>query len=493
MKKLFVSVFSLVLTVLLVVGCGASKNTHKVTFYDSDGKTVIKTLEVEEGKKAEHFVPEKYGHSFVNWFGTPSLEHKFDFNKEITEDTSVFAGFVQYTEDTREFAIVGSGKSPVLISSNWGKVIKDEHKMTKSKDAEVNIYTITLDLVEGDEFQFAINTSWNNQRGFGYLETIEADGKEYFVNSGSLGDTSSKRSNIKVAVSGNYTFTLTTYPSADVYEEDNASYTEENKEAFNTNPFDTITWTYNGEGSGESAAETTYYIKGAEITGWADKYTEKTAFVNENGKHTLVIPLKKGDEFMFTSLVKVGDSSSAGTEYIRHSNIKADDSKSLGFVEGTDRKNLIAKENGTYTFTYDPETTVLTVNCDTSKFIEEHDYYLKGSFGGTNWETELKEEYQLKETEKGSGIYVLDSVTLAAGDELGVQSMILNAAKDGLAVDKARVLFMEYSYLAPAGEGNSNGDFAGKNGDSGNIVASKGGSYKVTFNAYTSEIIFEGK
>ncbi len=43
-----------------------------------------------------------------------------------------------------------------------------------------------MNLEEGDEFQFAINSSWENQRGFGYLETIEKDGVTYFENSGVL-------------------------------------------------------------------------------------------------------------------------------------------------------------------------------------------------------------------------------------------------------------------------------------------------------------------
>ena len=49
-----------------------------------------------------------------------------------------------------------------------------------------------------------------------------------------------------MAVSGNYTFTLTTYPGEDVYDTEDSYYTEETKENFNMNPYDTITWTYNG-------------------------------------------------------------------------------------------------------------------------------------------------------------------------------------------------------------------------------------------------------
>lgn len=205
---------------------GEAETVHTVTFYDSDGSTVLSTEEVADGTCAKEYTPEKDGYIFVGWFATPQMSHRFDYTMEITDDTSVFAGFVSYVEDEREFAIVGSGTSPVLLESNWGKVIGDAQKMTKEENDEANIYTITVDLNAGDEFQFAINTEWNHQRGYGYLQTLSQDGVEYFKNSGGLGETSTKRSNIKCAVSGNYTFTLTTYPGEDVYETDNPNYKE---------------------------------------------------------------------------------------------------------------------------------------------------------------------------------------------------------------------------------------------------------------------------
>lgn len=340
----------------------SKEDTFTVTFYDSDGKTELKTEEVKSGDCVEEYEPEKEG--FVGWFATPQMSHRFDFSTPITEDTSVFGGFVTYVEDTREYAIVGSGSSPVLMESNWGKVIGDAQKMTKEDNSEANIYTITLDLNEGDEFQFAINTSWHNQRGYGYLDSISKDGKDYFANSGTLGDASSKRANIKCAIAGNYTFTLTTYPGEDQYETDSSNYTEDNKEAFNINNYDVITWTYNGESTaGNENMQTDYYIKGAKITGWEDVYSDETKFVEENGIYTLTVDLEEGDEFMFTSLVTSGETSGVGTEYIRYTNIALDDSESQSYVTGMDNANLVANQAGTYTFTYDPATKVLTVSC----------------------------------------------------------------------------------------------------------------------------------
>lgn len=332
--------------------------TFKVTFYDVDGTTVLSEEEVTGGDTATEYVPEKENQVFMGWFATPSLGHAFDFSQPITADTEVFAGFMENLEDTRTFAVLGSGKSPLLAVSSWGSVINEEHYMTKAEGE--NIYTITLDLCEGDEFQFAIDSSWHDQRGGGYMESLEADGIACFSVSGGLSDNTGK-ANIKCVRDGNYTFTLTTYPGADVYDTAAATYTEETKENYNSNPYDTITFTYNGEIQAEVAeTTTTYYIKGAVITGWQDDYDEKYAFKEENGVHTLVIDLEEGDEFLMTTLVTTADgSSSVGNEYVRYSNIA--DEASLSFVDGTESYNMIAKQAGTYTFTYMPDTGELTI------------------------------------------------------------------------------------------------------------------------------------
>lgn len=386
-SKLVALVTVLTVSAMLFVGCGSNAEqtvetvaedttvteaaadeettpeSFTVTFYDSDATTVLQQETVNAGETVKEFTPEKEGYVFAGWFGTPQMSHVFDFSSEITKDTDIFAGFVSYVEDTRTWYIVGSGTSPILMESNWGKVTGDAQLLTKEENEQANVYTITLDLNKGDEFQFAINSSWNHQRGYGYLDTISKDGEDYFANSGSLGEASSKRSNMKCAVAGNYTFTLTTYPGEDTYETENANYSEDNKEAFNINPYDKITWTYNGESKDATEDMTTdYYIKGAIITGWKDVYTDETKFVEKDGIYTLTIDLEEGDEFMFTSMVTVGETSSVGTEYIRYTNIASDDTESLSYVTGTSNANLIAGKAGSYTFTYDPSTTVLTVS-----------------------------------------------------------------------------------------------------------------------------------
>ena len=455
---------------------GSVKNEVTVTFYDADGTTVLNTETIESGSLVKDYTPLKDGYEFVGWFATPQMSHAFDFTTAITKDTKVFGGFVKYQADTREYAVVGSGKSPLLITSSWGEVINSEHKLTKSADK--NEYTITLDLLEGDEFQFVINTSWENQRGYGYLTTINQDGVEYFVNSGAYGDSTVKRSNIKVGVTGNYTFVLTTHPAEDTYESDNANYTEESKEKFNVNPYDTITWTYNGDVK-EAAIDIimNYYIKGSGITNWKDVYTDKTGMKEENGVHTLVIALKQGEEFLFTSMVTANGATTVGSEYLRFSNL---DEKSQALFDKTDSYNMVAKENGLYTLTYDPVTKLLSATCDTSQFLPKYDYFMKGSFNNTSWGTEGNPDYQLVETEEGSNLYVLKEFTVVAGDEFGMQSM--NGSE--------RVLFYNYNYLTAAEETNANADFESNGAANANTIAKSSNTYTVTFNAYTEEITF---
>ena len=362
--------------VLLLAACGKAESSSAsggtgssasdpqeaactVTFYDSDGITVLSTEKVKAGDPVSTYTPEKEGMVFMGWFATPTLSHAFDFSKPVTADTGVYAGFVEEKEDTRSFAIVGSGTSPVLVTSSWGTVINEEHHL--AKEADKNVYSITLDLYEGDEFQFAINTAWNNQRGAGYMKTTTQDGAEYLaVSGGNYQAGEARKSNIKCLVNGNYTITLTTYPGSDIYDTEDEHYTEANKENFNYNPYDTLTWVYNGECK-ESASDTvtTYYIKSSVSTGWNDVYEDKYKFTEANGLHTLTIELAEGEEFLFTSRVKAGDTENVGNEYVRYTNVK--DSASLGFVDGSESANLIAKAAGVYTFTYDPGTAELTV------------------------------------------------------------------------------------------------------------------------------------
>lgn len=484
MKKVgLICIFVLsIVSLFLVTSCtidDPKTEQFTVTFYD--GESVIKTVKVEKGEKVTSWTPTKEGFTFVKWYGEPTLTHVFDFNTPIVSNTSVFAGFqAEMVPDTREFAVVGSGTSPLLVSSNWGKVINDEHKMTKAEGA--NEYTITLDLNEGDQFQFAINTSWENQRGFGYLEkTTLDDGTIVFSGTGTIGENSAKRNNIKVELSGNYTFTLTTHPADDTYETNHPSYTEASKENFNVNPYDKITWVRNGDVSIVSTVITTYYIKGSGITGWADIYTPATKMIKEDDVHSLVVYLKQNEEFLFSSLVSVDGVITTGTEYLRASNL---DEASKEYIDQTASFNMIAKASGTYTFTYTETSAKLSVGFVAGEMVDA-DYYIDGTFseGVADWSGYcFNETFKLVETETNSGIFEIKNVALKGDSQIIIQAFKAGSTERGeWGTDTYNGLgSFNYNYLV-----GDESNFSAVGGGNNNVKVLVAGNYDITFNEYT--------
>ena len=456
------------MAISLFAGCAKEETKFSVAYMDGD--TVLKTEEVVEGGTAAEWIPEKEGQTFVGWFATPTMSVEFDFSKPITENTKVFAGFSAYAEDTRTWAIVGSGKGDLLLSSNWGKVIADAHILEKTGDNE---YSITIDLYAGDEFQFAINTSWHHKRGFGYLETAtDASGNEVFSGSGGIGETAAKGQNIKVAMDGNYTITLHTHPGDDYYDVNNANYSEANKEVFNLSDFDKITWVRNGDPAELSSSVTNYYIKGANITLWADLYNEATGFAKVGDTHTLTIYLREGEEFMFTSLVTENGASSVGSEYIKFENLD-DAGKALFTGSG----NIVASKGGTYTFTYHETAKVLSATLDSEDPMQACDFYIDGNFDGHSWnDTYYNPDYKF--TALGDDLYELQNVTLNEGAEFIIQSFEKDATEGGkLAAYNFKYYRGDDSFVAASPE-NSNY----------NLKVAKAGVYNIVYNAYAKVI-----
>lgn len=293
MKKLKWIVMALVLVLGMATFAACKQDEPEtpvftVTYYD--GTTVLKTEEVEEGSHATYWEPEaKEGMEFSDWYVDAGLNRVFDFEGEaITADRNLYAGYVAVgTDDTRTWAIVGSGQGDILSSSAWGTVITDVHALEKTEGE--NEFTITLDLYEDDQFQFATDTSWMNQRGFGYIpladRTMTVDGEEVtpFSGGGGIGETADKQSNIIVEYPGNYTFTLTTYPDEDYYD-DNV-----NNGLVSISNFDTITYEYNGPAAELSSTVTEFYIKGQDITQWGDMYNPATQMTRVGSTYTLTV------------------------------------------------------------------------------------------------------------------------------------------------------------------------------------------------------------
>ncbi len=482
MKKLKWIVMALVLVLGMAAFAACKQDEPEtpvftVTYYD--GTTVLKTEEVEEGSHATYWEPEaKEGMEFSDWYVDAGLNRVFDFEGEaITADRNLYAGYVAVgTDDTRTWAIVGSGQGDILSSSAWGTVITDVHMLEKTEGE--NEFTITLDLYEDDQFQFATDTSWMNQRGFGYIpladRTMTVDGEEVtpFSGGGGIGETADKQSNIIVEYPGNYTFTLTTYPDEDYYD-DNV-----NNGLVSISNFDTITYEYNGPAAELSSTVTEFYIKGQDITQWGDMYNPATQMTRVGSTYTLTVYLKAGDQVMFTSLNvdrETGEST-VGTTYINVTNLD-EESASLFTAAGN---NMTVNTSGEYTFTYDADSKTLSAALDEDVTPLQADYYLDGSFGGLSWNQSFYDP-DYKFAAAGNDVYTLDGIELAAGDEIVIQSFTRGATEES----GEKLAAYNFRYYR-----GTDGAFEAADADNNNynIAVVTAGTYNIEFDAYAKII-----
>ena len=479
-RKWIVMTFVLALSMAAFAACKPDEPetpVFTVTYYD--GTTVLKTEEVEEGGYATDWEPEaKEGMEFSDWYVDAGLNRVFDFEGEaITADRNLYAGYVAVgTDDTRTWAIVGSGQGDILSSSAWGTVITDVHALEKTEGE--NEFTITLDLYEDDQFQFATDTSWMNQRGFGYIpladRTMTVDGEEVtpFSGGGGIGETADKQSNIIVEYPGNYTFTLTTYPDEDYYD-DNV-----NNGLVSISNFDTITYEYNGPAAELSSTVTEFYIKGQDITQWGDMYNPATQMTRVGSTYTLTVYLKAGDQVMFTSLNvdrETGEST-VGTTYINVTNLD-EESASLFTAAGN---NMTVNTSGEYTFTYDADSKTLSAALDEDATLVEADYYLDGSFGGLSWNQSFYDP-DYKFAAAGNDVYTLDGIELAAGDEIVIQSFTQGATEES----GEKLAAYNFRYYR-----GTDGAFEAADADNNNynIAVVTAGTYNIEFDAYAKII-----
>ena len=495
MKKLKWIVMALVLVLGMAAFAACKQDEPEtpvftVTYYD--GTTVLKTEEVEEGGYATDWEPEaKEGMEFSDWYVDAGLNRVFDFEGEaITADKSLYAGYVAVgTDDTRTWAIVGSGQGDILSSSAWGTVITDVHALEKTEGE--NEFTITLDLYEDDQFQFATDTSWMNQRGFGYIpladRTMTVDGQEVtpFTGGGGIGETADKQSNIIVDYPGNYTFTLTTYPDEDYYD-DNV-----NNGQVSISNFDTITYEYNGPAAELADSYTEYYIKGANITQWADIYNPATQMTRVGTTYTLSVYLTAGDQVMFTSLVvdrETGEST-VGTSYLRGTNL--DEASQALFTDYSN--NMTPAADGSYTFTYNASTQVLSVTFDGTAALAEYDYYLDGEFGASDSVCEWGSypntdgDYTYAFTEQPDGTYLLENVVLTEGNQIVVRGFEQGEAP----TNGGQAVSYNYEYFSPLSSVTAAFEAADVTTSNYNIAVLTDGTYNITFDPYSKLITIE--
>lgn len=139
----------LVLTTLLVAGCSTKPqetpaSTWKVTFYESDGVTVLAEVQVEDGKTVEMPELSKEGYIIEGYYATPALMVEFDPAQAIGKDTAVFVAWQSSVEDNRPWMLAGSLAG--YPDNAWGKIWpQDDYRLAKV-DGEFNTFSIEVNL-----------------------------------------------------------------------------------------------------------------------------------------------------------------------------------------------------------------------------------------------------------------------------------------------------------------------------------------------------------
>ena len=391
----------------------------------------IKSDMIAEGSAAE--VQAKAGGNFTTSAnGTYTFTYDHEAKSVVITYSADFS--LEVVARPTTWYILGNGTvaGSVLNNAAWG--LKDETAQGLVSQGN-GVYKITLDLYAGDEFQICSSSSWSDKHGFSSL-----------VNPG---ENFTQGGNITVAVAGNYTLTLTV--DAD----------DETK--------DKIEWVRNGDaaqgGEQEEYPADAFAIKGSKVTGWADK-TDAQYLMNKNtdGKFVLTIELYANDEFMFVGYEMVDDALSALALYIK-SDVIAEGSAAE--VQAKAGGNFTTSANGTYTFTFDPETNKVHIAYSSDFSLEvvarPTTWYILGNstVDGAVLKTSswgLNDESVQKLVDKGNGVYEI-TLNLYAGDEFQICSNGSWSDKHG------------FSSLVNPGENFTQG---------GNITVAVAGNYTLT-------------
>ena len=158
----------LVLTTVLACGCNSEPDpvepsNWKVTFYESDGETVIQEVTVADGETAAAPELTKEGYLVEGFYATPSLMVEFDFAQPIKEDTAVFVAWQSSIVDERPWMLAGSLAG--YPDNNWGKKWPQDDYLLQPLEGEFNTFYIDVNLYAGDAFKIAVigeGYAWDN-------------------------------------------------------------------------------------------------------------------------------------------------------------------------------------------------------------------------------------------------------------------------------------------------------------------------------------------
>ena len=199
----------LVLTMILACGCKSGSNSSwKVTFYESDGVTVLKEVEAEDGKPVDMPELEKEGYVIEGYYATPALMVPFDITAPITEDTAVFVAWQSSVEDNRPWMLAGALRG--YPDNAWGKIWPQDDYLLEKVDGEFNTFQIEVNLYAGDSFKIAVigeGYAWDNTASIDASHLANKTADAVMCSGENAFDSGA---NIEVKEDGKYRLTLRT-------------------------------------------------------------------------------------------------------------------------------------------------------------------------------------------------------------------------------------------------------------------------------------------
>ena len=215
MKKKLTKVWLVCLLVLaMVLACGCTSEPEptvpswKVTFYESDGVTVLQEVEVEDGKTVTMPELKKDGYIIEGYYATPALLLPFDTAKPITEDTAVFVAWQSSIEDTRPWMLAGALRG--YPENAWGKIWPQDDYLLQPVEGEFNTFAIEVNLYEGDAFKIAVigeGYAWDDTASIDASHLADKSESAVMVGGENAFDSGA---NIQVTEDGKYRLTLKT-------------------------------------------------------------------------------------------------------------------------------------------------------------------------------------------------------------------------------------------------------------------------------------------
>lgn len=180
-----------------------AEKTWTVTFFDSDGVSVLKEVAVADGATVEKPDLTRDGYVIKSFYATPALLIPFDFATKITADTSVFVAWQSSVVDERPWMLAGGLTG--YPSNNWGHAWPQDDFLLQPVEGAFNTFSIEVNLYEGDEFKIAVI-----DQDYNWADIIDSSGLTDRTLLAGGEDAFATGANIKVLETGKYKLTIET-------------------------------------------------------------------------------------------------------------------------------------------------------------------------------------------------------------------------------------------------------------------------------------------